>query len=72
MDVMDRVQRLEQEERERLISQARSRITAPTRFTCEECDEPIPEARRAAVPGVAYCVTCQHIAELKSKHYRGK
>ncbi|HHT1728693.1 TPA: TraR/DksA family transcriptional regulator, partial [Klebsiella pneumoniae] len=22
-------------------------------------------------PGVAFCVTCQQIAELKSKHYRG-
>ncbi|MDP1171333.1 TraR/DksA family transcriptional regulator, partial [Klebsiella pneumoniae] len=24
-----------------------------------------------AIPGVAFCVTCQQIAELKSKHYRG-
>ncbi len=29
---------------------------------CEECDAPIPEARRKAVPGVRHCVTCQ--AEL--------
>jgi len=26
---------------------------------CEECDEPIPQARREAVPGVKYCVKCQ-------------
>lgn len=26
---------------------------------CEECDEPIPEARRRAVPGVRLCVSCQ-------------
>ena len=26
---------------------------------CEECGEPIPEARRRAVPGVHLCVTCQ-------------
>ena len=26
---------------------------------CEECDEPIPEARRRAVPGVRLCVGCQ-------------
>ena len=25
---------------------------------CAECDEPIPEARRAAVPGVKICVEC--------------
>ena len=26
---------------------------------CEECDQPIPEARREAVPGVRLCVACQ-------------
>nr|WP_024967547.1 DksA/TraR family C4-type zinc finger protein [Pantoea sp. IMH] len=26
---------------------------------CEECGEPIPEARRKALPGVQYCVQCQ-------------
>ncbi|EAM2457523.1 TraR/DksA family transcriptional regulator [Salmonella enterica] len=70
-DTIDLAQQREQEDRERHISNARSRIPAPSRFLCEECDAPIPEARRAAIPGVAFCVTCQQIAELKSKHYRG-
>ena len=26
---------------------------------CEECDTPIPEARRKAIPGVRLCVSCQ-------------
>jgi phage/conjugal plasmid C-4 type zinc finger TraR family protein len=26
---------------------------------CEECGEPIPQARRAALPGVRTCVACQ-------------
>ena len=26
---------------------------------CEECGEPIPEARRKALPGVRLCVACQ-------------
>ncbi|GGD10874.1 hypothetical protein GCM10011513_05420 [Franconibacter daqui] len=26
---------------------------------CEMCDEPIPEARRKAIPGVHLCVNCQ-------------
>lgn len=30
-----------------------------SRSTCEECGDPIPEARRAAVPGVRLCITCQ-------------
>ena len=25
---------------------------------CAECDEPIPEARRQAVPGVKLCIDC--------------
>lgn len=70
-DAMDGVQEREQAERERHINQARSRTAAPSRFTCEECEAPIPEARRRAIPGVAFCVTCQEVTELKSKHYRG-
>lgn len=26
---------------------------------CAECDEPIPEARRQALPGVKLCIDCQ-------------
>ncbi|MTH33220.1 DksA/TraR family C4-type zinc finger protein [Paracoccus limosus] len=26
---------------------------------CDECDEPIPQARRVAIPGVRLCVECQ-------------
>ena len=42
------------------IERARSRLGAgPGRADCEECGEPIPEARRRAVPGVRFCLTCQ-------------
>ncbi len=30
---------------------------------CEECDAPIPEARRLAMPGVRLCVSCQQLLE---------
>jgi len=30
---------------------------------CEECDAPIPEARRLAMPGVSLCVRCQQSLE---------
>ncbi|MCU7553772.1 DksA/TraR family C4-type zinc finger protein [Alteromonas sp. ASW11-19] len=36
---------------------------------CELCDAPIPEARRAAIPGVQLCVSCQ--AEEESKNPTG-
>ena len=30
---------------------------------CDECGEPIPEARRRALPGVRLCIGCQSEAE---------
>ncbi|HFK3155639.1 TPA: TraR/DksA family transcriptional regulator [Citrobacter sedlakii] len=70
-DAMDLVQQRELENRERHISSVRSTNAMPSAFICEACASPITEARRIAIPGVALCVTCQQIAELKSKHYRG-
>ncbi|NYZ63311.1 DksA/TraR family C4-type zinc finger protein [Luteimonas deserti] len=42
------------------IRRARTRLrTGPGLSHCEECEAPIPEARRKAVPGVRLCVDCQ-------------
>ncbi|WP_133478652.1 DksA/TraR family C4-type zinc finger protein [Cognatilysobacter segetis] len=42
------------------IRRARSRLPqGPGRSHCEECEAPIPDARRAALPGVRLCVACQ-------------
>jgi phage/conjugal plasmid C-4 type zinc finger TraR family protein len=38
---------------------ARARPAGTSRSHCADCDEPIPEARRAALPGVALCLSCQ-------------
>lgn len=32
---------------------------------CDDCDEPIPEPRREAVPGVRMCLDCQEIKEAR-------
>ena len=32
---------------------------------CAECDEPIPEARRAAIPGVKLCILCQKARDAR-------
>jgi RNA polymerase-binding transcription factor DksA len=39
---------------------------------CLDCDEPIPEGRRKAVPGVQYCIKhqCEHDAVHKSYYNR--
>ncbi len=39
--------------------QARHRPQGESLTHCAECDEPIPEARRSALPGVKLCVDCQ-------------
>jgi len=38
---------------------------------CEECDKPIPEARRKAVPGVRLCVVCQEAADREEAAFAG-
>ena len=54
------------------VKRARSRLAAgPGRTTCEECDAPIPEARRQAVPGVRLCVACQAAADAGEKAASG-
>jgi len=42
------------------VNLARSRLSQGESLShCEECDAEIPEARRQAVPGVRFCITCQ-------------
>ena len=42
------------------LERARSRLPkGESRSRCDDCDEPIPEARRQALPGVRLCVRCQ-------------
>jgi len=38
---------------------------------CEECGEPIPEARRKAIPGVRLCVECQSELDKKQSSFSG-
>lgn len=48
------------------IKRARSRLRqGPGLSHCEECEAPIPEARRKAVPGVRLCVACQEQADAE-------
>ena len=50
------------------VQLAKSRLPAGESLThCQECEAPIPEARRQAVPGVRYCVSCQSEREGRQK-----
>jgi len=42
------------------VQRARSALPrGPSLANCEACNEPIPKARRDAVPGVRLCIACQ-------------
>lgn len=60
MDQFDHATELERLDRECALSRAGIRYSdRPSREDCAECGQPIPEARRRAVPGVQLCVACQ-------------
>jgi phage/conjugal plasmid C-4 type zinc finger TraR family protein len=43
----------------------------PSLSHCEECEAPIPLARRDAVPGVRLCINCQQAQERVSPNVVG-
>lgn len=57
------------------IRRAQSRLppsagtSAPTE--CIDCDAPIPEARRIALPGVLRCVSCQDADDRTHQQFTG-
>lgn len=54
------------------IRRARSQLRqGPGLSRCEECDAPIPEARRKAVPGVRLCVACQEQSDAEQAAVAG-
>lgn len=54
------------------IRRARSRLPqGPGRTHCEECEAPIPEARRNALPGVRLCVACQEALDAEERAFTG-
>ncbi|GFO68787.1 hypothetical protein GMLC_23660 [Geomonas limicola] len=53
---------------ESAVEMAKNRLPSGESAThCQECEDVIPEARRKALPGVRYCVTCQTEMERRQK-----
>ncbi|OBU65123.1 hypothetical protein A9K58_15830 [Stenotrophomonas maltophilia] len=54
------------------IARARRQLRqGPGLEHCEECDAPIPMARRQAVPGVRLCVACQQAHDEEEQAHSG-
>lgn len=60
----DRAQALEQRQRDQAIAAqlAQVRPIGPSRTHCLDCEEPIPEKRRAE-PGIIRCTPCESLSE---------
>ncbi|HIC7644609.1 TraR/DksA family transcriptional regulator [Pseudomonas lundensis] len=52
------------------LDAATKRTVLPAAHECDECGEPIPEARRRTVPGVRLCIDCKELEELKQRTHR--
>jgi phage/conjugal plasmid C-4 type zinc finger TraR family protein len=54
------------------VRRAKSRLPqGPSATHCDQCAEPIPEARRAALPGVRLCIACQTKADADLRVFSG-
>lgn len=64
-DPVDIAQAHEEELRQdALAAQARRTLVGgDSALVCEDCWEPIPDARRKALPGVQTCIDCQQARE---------
>lgn len=59
-DFYDRAQALEQRQREEALAHQFSHLAHGASLShCEDCAEPIPEARQRIVAGCTRCVQCQ-------------
>jgi len=59
MEQLEQAERFESLHREHAIIAIRSQLQiGESRTHCEECDDLIPELRRAAVPGCKLCIDC--------------
>lgn len=58
MDIADQAQQREEQHRAAALAARPRQTQRPSATHCEACTDPIPEARRQALPGVLLCIHC--------------
>lgn len=66
MDDVDLAQQHEQQLRELARRNIPGAVKVASAHIFRECEEPIPEKRRKAVPGVQLCIECQRELERRT------
>ncbi|UXY13382.1 TraR/DksA family transcriptional regulator [Kosakonia sp. ML.JS2a] len=66
-EIIDQANELVEQNISQAIQAHRINRNAVSAEHCEECGDPIPEARRIDVPSCQTCAECQGIIELKNK-----
>jgi len=66
MDILDRAQEIEQQQREYALRAARV-SPKPSSIFCEDCGIEIPVKRRE-IGGITRCIDCQNIHESGRQH----
>ena len=69
-DLYDRAAEIEALHRENALRRQAEKTAANpavSAYECEECGEPIPEARRQAITGCRCCIACQQEIEKYGK-----
>ncbi|APZ06661.1 hypothetical protein BWI95_17225 [Kosakonia cowanii JCM 10956 = DSM 18146] len=69
-DIIDSASEIEELQRNAALSAQRINRSAVSAEHCEECGDPIPDLRRAAMPGCQMCAECQAEKELRQKQGR--
>ncbi len=71
-DIADFANDLVQERLDRALaarSASKAATVAHSFMFCDDCDEPIPEARRLAQPGCTLCIGCKSADDLRASRY---
>lgn len=66
MEQLEQAEKFEAMHREQGIQEAlRNMPTGESLTHCEECGEPIPEARRKAAKGCTHCIECAEFVQQR-------
>ena len=57
------------QERDHFVQAAQSAVSGAGASECEDCGEPISDARRAAAPFAKRCLECQSASEREARLY---